>query len=79
MPDKDSKDKVIEYHAPKPISLPRPQDDLPFKSLKPTISPVLLLQTMNVNTIQDKNDNNADNLATVSIGTMCKNSGCKQV
>lgn len=78
VPDKDSKDDVIEYHAPKPVSLPRPSANLPLTNIKPTISSALL-QQMTATYISNTNGNDTNSLTDISIGTMCKNNGCKQV
>jgi len=78
VPDKDSKDDVIEYHAPKPVSLPRPSANLPLINIKPTISSTHL-QQMTATSISNTNGNEANSKTDISIGTMCKNNGCKQV
>lgn len=78
MPDKDTKDKIIEYHAPQPVSLPRPSIDVPMKSLKPTISSTLV-QQMAAASINNGNGNDTNSSTDIPIGTMCKNGGCKQV
>jgi len=77
VPDKNIKEDVIEYHAPKPISLPRPSANLPLKSIKPNIASTLI-QQMAATTISNTNGNKLNN-TDISIGTMCKNNGCKQV
>lgn len=78
MPDETTKDVIIEYHAPKQVSLSRPPTDIPMKSLKPTIS-TTLVQQMAATTISKTNGNDTNSLTDVPIGTMCKNGGCKQV
>lgn len=78
MPDKDTKDEVIEYHAPKPVSLPRPSADLPLKNIKPTISSSLE-QQLAATSISNANGNGTISSTEIPIGTMCKNNGCKQV
>ncbi|XP_060841453.1 cysteine and histidine-rich domain-containing protein morgana [Rhopalosiphum padi] len=77
VPDKDTKDDIIEYHAPKPVSLPRPSANLPLENIKPTISSTLV-QQMASTTISNTNGNETNSLTDISIGTMCKNNGCKQ-
>lgn len=78
VPDKNIKDDVIEYHAPKQVSLPRPSASLPLENIKPTISSTLI-QQMASTTISNTNGKEANSLTDISIGTMCKNNGCKQV
>ncbi|KAF0771787.1 cysteine and histidine-rich domain-containing protein [Aphis craccivora] len=77
VPDKNIKDDVIEYHAPKQVSLPRPSASLPLENIKPTISSTLI-QQMASTTISNTNGKEANSLTDISIGTMCKNNGCKQ-
>ncbi|XP_050436241.1 cysteine and histidine-rich domain-containing protein morgana [Adelges cooleyi] len=77
VPDKDTKDDVIEYHAPKPVSLPRPPADSPMTCLKPTVSPNLLQQISALN-VGSSNASDSTDLTDVPVGTMCKNNGCKQ-
>lgn len=78
MPDKNTKDEVIEYHAPRPLSLPRPSADIPLKTMQPTISSALS-QLMATPPVSNVNGNNANGSIDIPIGTMCKNNGCKQV
>lgn len=78
MPDKETKDEIIEYHAPKVVSLPRPSADSPLVTMKPTISSSLV-QQMAATNLNSSNENDANGLSGVPIGTMCKNNGCKQV
>lgn len=78
MPQKIAKDEVIEYHAPKPVSLPRPPANSPLKNIIPTISSSLE-QQMAAASISKTNGNETDKAADIPIGTMCKNNGCKQV
>lgn len=78
MPDEATKDVIIEYHAPKQVSLSRPPSDIPMKSLKPTIS-TTLVQQMVATSIIKTNGSDTSSLTDIPIGTMCKNGGCKQV
>lgn len=78
VPDKDDKADVIEYHAPKPVSLPRPSADLPLINIKPAISSALL-QQIAAASISNTNEKETNSLTEIAIGTMCKNNGCKQV
>lgn len=66
------------YHAPKPVSLERPSADLPLKSIKPTISSTLEQQISSLN-VSNENGKDQSTLSEVTIGTMCKNNGCKEV
>lgn len=78
MPDKSAKDEVIEYHAPKAVSLPRPSADSPLINLKPVVSSTLVQQMATIN-LSNTNGNKLSNSDNIPIGTVCKNSGCKQV
>lgn len=78
VPEKENKEEIIEYHAPKPVSLPRPSSDLPLKKIKPTISSILEQQIAAI-TINNSNRKDESITPEIEIGTMCKNSGCKQV
>jgi len=78
VPDKNIKDEIIEYHAPKPVSLPRPSADLPLTSMKPTISSTLV-QQMSAISVSNSNGNLKSDFTAIPVGTMCKNNGCKQV
>jgi len=78
VPDKDTKDEIIEYHAPKPESLPRPSADLPLTRMKPTVSPTLVQQISAIS-ISNSNGNPRSDFTDIPVGTMCKNNGCKQV
>ncbi|XP_060879474.1 cysteine and histidine-rich domain-containing protein morgana-like [Metopolophium dirhodum] len=77
VPDKESKVDVIEYHAPKSVSLPRPSSNLPLINIKPTISSIHL-QQMTASAISNTNGNETNSSTDIPIGTMCKNNGCKQ-
>lgn len=78
MPEKIAKDEVIEYHAPKPISMQRPPANSPLINIIPTISSSLE-QQMAAASISKTNGNETNNATDIPIGTMCKNNGCKQV
>ncbi|XP_060872987.1 cysteine and histidine-rich domain-containing protein morgana-like [Metopolophium dirhodum] len=73
-PKEPEKLDVIEYQAPKPVSLPRPSANLPLINIKPVISSTYLQQR----TATSINNSNGKSLTDISIGTMCKNNGCKQ-
>lgn len=75
MPDKNTQSKVIEYHAPKPETLPRPSADLPLIRIKPHVSPLLQSRT----STDLRSDEISSDSTDVQIGTMCKNGGCKEV
>ncbi|XP_050533725.1 cysteine and histidine-rich domain-containing protein morgana [Daktulosphaira vitifoliae] len=77
VPEKNAKEEIFEYHAPKPILLTRPPVGSSMISLIPIISPNLL-QQMALVSIDDSNENDSVNSKDIIIGTMCKNNGCKQ-
>jgi len=74
-PKDPDKHDIIEYQAPKPVSLPRPSANLPLINIKPAISSTYSQQR----TATSINNYNGNSLTDISIGTMCKNNGCKQV
>jgi len=78
VPDKSAKDEVIEYHAPKAVSLPRPSANSPLINLKPVVSPTLAQQMAAIN-LSNTNGNKTSSSDDIPIGTVCKNNGCKQV
>jgi len=78
VPDKIAKDEIIEYHAPEPISLPRPSTNSPLICMKPIISSNLIKEMAAIN-LNSTNGYDMGNIGDIPIGTMCKNNGCKQV
>jgi len=78
MPKEPKKLDVIAYEAPKPVLLPRPSANLPLVNIKPTISSTYLQQRTSTS-INNSNGSDTNSLIDISIGTMCKNNGCKQV
>ncbi|VVC46304.1 Hypothetical protein CINCED_3A001389 [Cinara cedri] len=77
VPDKNTIDEIIEYQAPKPILLPRPPAHLPLKNIIPKISSTLV-QQLAATSISSTNGTDSNDSTDIPVGTMCKNSGCKQ-